>query len=1085
MRTGEIVEIPLRGLASTGNEYDCQDGELQVCHNAVNNGAGLRPIQEPTALVRLPGGWKGLVFVHHTSAGDVYIIRDNGTNAWYAKASDIEGKDSAADALTQITEPQAGLFADGEYQLTSVGNVLVANFSGTGVANGIKGMHYYRWKDEDNCYKYLGQYPPDLKLEFSMAHYQGHVESDGSITYNDGCLMYYETGQSTISFSADDYFTQGSMICYPDRESDYDKWVDELLGKVNKIKGEMRRQGLFLGRVFVRTAYKLYDGNYIMQSAPVLLAPTMEDNPLIWPYWVSPMRTEYAGKNEWSIAVKYRLYFRPFVLCVKSLATAEEKDKLKEWEEVVDEVCVFVTPELQDYVEDPGYMLLKRKEKMLTRVMDEKETTVLGEYISDRPDGEKWKYGQYRAYMLEDYIYNRYGETVSMRPPCPMGIALDGAQSSLSASYINEGDDANTEGGAPIMASQTLKIDTREVAILKHGQYVSQAVSFTWDDDGTEKMRAMLTEFCYYTHIIQFERKPDTEEKRIEQQYLFYPLKEYSIDEAVKLGETDKTMEWPYLMLNLSNGIWPRKGETVSAPGDVSFVNFEKGKLENLTAQTDTLPDDYGSWQRRIPKYMHTYNNRLNMANVAITFRKVPEQWLGGQSATGRIMDGKLSGQVVVEDGGVVSSAQLDVTSFYNISLNAGFFFYPHPKAKKIEIAAVMDGKTSYYAFKMKPHPYLYGSYFYDKDFCNIDNLEADPLSKYIVPAGQTYAQGVIRRPNYMYTSEVDNPFMFPSEGVNAIGSGEIVAIKSAAKAMSEGTAFGSMPLYAFCTDGVWPLGVGETGLFVTTNPPTRETLLNNDAGALLQVDSSVVFLSERGLMRLVGENTELLSGQLAERFGTLDVIDLPGWQRVMNAFDGGAKYLEADDFHSFIRQGARLAFDYVNYRMIVYRPYDAADPATHTAYVYDMTSEAWATMASRLLSSVDGYPGTMVNTVGGSETLIARFDQGNTALAGGGKAFYTTRPMKLGKPDTLKTVRTLVERAVSHGGAKYIALWGSRDMTRWVPIGAVVGGRMPRLGGTPYKYFIAAGWSQMDVHGDAISRLTIEEADKYTDKIR
>ena len=1080
------MEVALRGLSSAGNDYDCQDGELQVCHNAINNGAGLRPIQEPTAIAELPAGWKGLAFVHHTSAGDTYIIRDGSGNAWYGKADDIQTGESAAGALTQMTEPQAGLFKDGEYQLSSVGNVLVVNFSGAGVANGTKGIHYYRWNDDQDCYKYLGQYPPDLKLEFSMVHYSGHVESDGSITYNDGCLMYYETGQSVMSFSADDSFTQGSMICYPDGNSDYDKLVDELLGKVNKIKGEMRRQGLFLGRVFVRTAYKLYDGNYIMQSAPVLLAPTMEDNPLVWPYSIDPLRLDSAGKGEWSIGVKYRIYFRPFVLCVKSLATAEDKAKLKEWKEVIDEVCVFVTPELQDYVEEPGYMVLKRKEKMLTRLMDETETTVLGEYISDRPDGEKWRYGQYRAYMLEDIMNDGYGLTVSMRPPCPMGIALSGAQSTLQGSYINEGDDASTTGGSPIMASQTLSIDTREVAILKHGQYIEQGGSFSWDDAGEEKLRAMLTEFCYYTHIIQFERKPDTEEKRVEQQYLFYPLKEYSIDEATKLGEIDKTMEWPYFKLNLSNGIWPRKGEQIEAPSDVSFVKFEKNKLENLTAQTDTLPDDYGSWQKRVPKYMHTYNNRLSMANVAITFRSVPEHWLGGQKATGRVMDGRLSGQVVVKDGGVVSSAQLDVTSFYNISLNAGFFYYPHPKASKIEIAATLDGKASYYAFEMKPHPYLYGSYFYDKDFCNIVNLDANPLSKYAVPAGQTYAQGVIHRPNYMYTSEVDNPFTFPSEGVNAIGSGEIVAIKSASKSMSEGTAFGSMPLYAFCTDGVWPLSVGETGLFVATNPPTRETLVNNDANALLQTDNAVIFMSDRGLMRLVGESTVLLSGQLRERFGTFDVAKLPGWDAIMGRFDDGAKYLEADDFLGFIRQGARLAFDYVNYRVIVFRPYDANDESTHTAYVYDVASESWATMASTLTASVEGYPASMVNVIGnGGKMLVARFDQGNTVLAGGGKAFYTTRPMKFGKADTLKTVRTLFERAVSHGGAKYLGLWGSRDMTHWIPIGAVKGGRMPRLSGTPYKYFIAAGWSELDVHGDTISRLTVEEADKYQDKIR
>ena len=117
--------------------------------------------------------------------------------------------------------------------------------------------------------------------------------------------------------------------------------------------------------------------------------------------------------------------------------------------------------------------------------------------------------------------------------------------------------------------------------------------------------------------------------------------------------------------------------------------------------------------------------------------------------------------------------------------------------------------------------------------------------------------------------------------------------------------------------------------------------------------------------------------------------------------------------------------------------------------------------------------------------TVIGRFDADAQALVGDGMAFYTTRPMKLDKPDVLKTMRTLVERSISHGGAKYLALWGSRDMVNWQLIGAVQGGKMPRISGTPYKYVIVAGWSQLDIHGDVISRLTIEERDKYQNKIR
>lgn len=990
MRTGEIVEIPLRGLASTGNEYDCQDGELQVCHNAVNNGAGLRPIQEPTALVRLPGGWKGLVFVHHTSAGDVYIIRDNGTNAWYAKASDIEGKDSAADALTQITEPQAGLFADGEYQLTSVGNVLVANVTREADPEGLNGIHYYKYDAYKDTYSYIGQYPPDVALEFELMY-------DNSTGFPKGSVVHTKSAATVV---VDDVAKVSHALPYAESA----KLQDAVMGLVNEIANDAKKSSRFLNPFFVRYAYRLYDGTYIMQSAPVLMVPDYGYNPAV----------VIQLKSTEDPQMKIRAAYRPMALRARSNISASNGVLLKKWADIIQGVAVFITPPVLNYA-------------------------LTGESLS----------------------IARVGLSGGKVPDSLADSSLAGGTFSLARTL-------NSELG-----------EGRDLSSTRH-------VFFYEDLSDAEKASLLLDETNLTTYETNFAKgfmRDGTIEDWINEAYVFYKLKEYTIDEAIALGS---------------------KAEAKGPAGFTTVKRDGSDGIVNLTT-FEQLPDGYGQRSLKMPKYLHTYNARLNVANVDLReIATFPAGFLSAYTAFGSFMfpgeageqaisNGSMDGSatVYIEDNGAIRTAKAELPladgSAYGewgtLDSMPGYFFYPNPNAKWLHISAT-DRAVGYVRsvdrwIPLKKHPFLYGAYYFN-GYYGFGKAEGEEPE---IAKGEI--AGVSHQTNYMYTSEVDNPFMFPSEGVNAIGSGEIVAIKSAAKAMSEGTAFGSMPLYAFCTDGVWPLGVGETGLFVTTNPPTRETLLNNDAGALLQVDSSVVFLSERGLMRLVGESTELLSGQLAERFGTLDVIDLPGWQRVMNAFDGGAKYLEADDFHIFIRQGARLAFDYVNYRMIVYRPYDAADPATHTAYVYDMTSEAWATMASRLLSSVDGYPGTMVNTVGGSETLIARFDQGNTALAGGGKAFYTTRPMKLGKPDTLKTVRTLVERAVSHGGAKYIALWGSRDMTRWVPIGAVVGGRMPRLGGTPYKYFIAAGWSQMDVHGDAISRLTIEEADKYTDKIR
>lgn len=1111
MRTGEVKEIRLKGLTSTQNDYECGDGELQVCHNAINTGDGLRPIQQAETAAELPAGWKGLVFVHHTSGGDIYIVVDDNGNAWWYK-------DDVADR-TEITEPATGLFTDGDYQITSVGNVLVVNFTGNAGSTGSTGssntgLHYYRWKEEDGTYKYLGQAPPDIQLEFSAIHYEGTVTESGSIFPSDGYYIQTHRDNISIKFRADMQFSQGSMLSYESAFEDYPEWLDYILGRVNEIKGEMRRQGLFMEKFFVRTAYRLYDGTYIMQSAPVLIAPSMEENPMIWPYKINAeLKKDTNGSYYWELTVDSKILYRTFVLGVKSTASEAEKEKLKDWEDVIDRVCVFVTPQMQSYTEDPSYMILTRKEKIPTykaegiTYVEEEDQTVIGgegiETLKQNINGEEWRKGAYRAYLTDYVMYS--GCIVSKRYSPPRSNSIGG---NISDEYytLAEGNDAEQESSKNmVMADEEMGFAAYDDQMLDAHLYHNQGLEVTYTlssiNIDNEQIKnyyiRMLTEFGGFHHIIQFEQKPGTAEEQVEQQYVFYPLKEYSLDEAMKLGTSEdtenKTMEWPYLEMNNASTMWPRKGEEITAPVDMSFVKFPKDTLDTLTARTDTLTDDYNSWQTVKPKIIHTYNGRLNAANLDIGFRNVPWTWMGGQ--TGQLNSVRtFEGQVVIETNGVTIKAPLE-ESYYRLSVNAGFFYYPHPDAKRIEILSSPGGPPYTYALytiELKTHPYLHGAYFFDENF-DLADYTTTYNSEEEARSAMTTADGTLSYPNYMYTSEVDNPFFFPAQGVNAIGTGEIIAIKSATKAMSEGTAYGSMPLYAFCTDGVWPLSVGTTGLFVATNPPTRETLLGNDPDAALQIDNSIIFLSERGLMQLIGERTTLLSGDLQERFSTFDVDDLPGWTRIMGKFRGNGTnepngadgWLEADDFLKFI-QGARMAFDYINYRIIVFKPYDADDTGTHTAYVYDLKSKMWATMESTLTSSVEGYPASMVNMVGDNGvTIIGKFDADAQALVGDGMAFYTTRPMKLDKPDVMKTVRTLIERSISHDGVKYLALWGSREMVNWQLISAVQGGKIPRISGTPYKYVIVAGWSQLDIHGDVISRLTVEEKDKYQDKIR
>lgn len=999
MRTGEVKEIRLKGLTSTQNDYECGDGELQVCHNAVNAGDGLRPLQQAEAVDELPAGWVGLVFVHHTSQGDVYIMVDGEGNAWWKKKGG-EGNG------TEITEPNTGLFTEGNYQLTSVGNVLVVNFressGSTGSSESVVGLHYYRWKEDEGGYKYIGQYPPDLGIEFELMY-------DNATRFSSKSR--FVDIKSTGTVMADDVTAVGHRL--PIGESI--PVQNAVMGLVNEIVNDAKKETKFLNPFFVRYAYRMYDGTYLMQSSPVLLVPDCGYNPTI----VAQLKSNSDPQ------VKIRAAYRTMYLRARSNISEKDQTILKNWEDIIQGIDIFITPQILNY--------------SLT--------------------GEKLPLsglGLTNGGLSDDYASS----------------SLAGGTFSISMEF-QEG-----SGGGHFGGTRAPGIDNRSAT---RSDFFYDGLS---DNDKVELMLDDESINSYTSYFVKgFERDGVLNDWLCES-YVFYKLKEFTIEEAIGLGNGDNG--------NGTEGfsIIRREGSS----GIVNLTSFEQ------------LVDGYSTRNLKMPKYIHTYNGRLNIANVDIKdIGTFPVGFISSYTSVGDVVDssgniltgGRMTGTATVyieENGAIMTSvAKFPDTKEWGTLLSMpGYFFYPNPNAKYLELEVDVFTDTGTYIFMrywlpLKQHPYMYGAYYFSGyyGFTNAGTVKPDIASRVVEQAAH--------QTNYMYTSEVDNPFFFPSQGVNAIGTGEIVAIKSATKAMSEGTAYGSMPLYAFCTDGVWPLSVGTTGLFVATNPPTRETLLENDPNAALQIDNSIIFLSERGLMQLIGERTTLLSGDLQERFSTFDVDDLPGWTRIMGKFGGNGTnepngadgWLEADDFLKFI-QGARMAFDYINYRIIVFKPYGADDTGTHTAYVYDLKSKMWATMESTLTSSVEGYPASMVNMVGDNGvTIIGKFDADAQALVGDGMAFYTTRPMKLDKPDVMKTVRTLIERSISHGGAKYLALWGSRDMVNWQLISAVQGSKMPRISGTPYKYVIVAGWSQLDIHGDVISRLTIEERDKYQDKIR
>ncbi len=120
--------------------------------------------------------------------------------------------------------------------------------------------------------------------------------------------------------------------------------------------------------------------------------------------------------------------------------------------------------------------------------------------------------------------------------------------------------------------------------------------------------------------------------------------------------------------------------------------------------------------------------------------------------------------------------------------------------------------------------------------------------------------------------SRTNNPFYFPAQNTYSAGRSAILAMVSNTIAVGTGQT-GAAPLYVFCQDGVYALFVDANGEMAYTNSRilTRDVL--SVPKSVTPMDSGVVFITERGLMSIAGEEAIKLS-QPCE--GDVEVISEP-----------------------------------------------------------------------------------------------------------------------------------------------------------------------------------------------------------------
>lgn len=498
-------------------------------------------------------------------------------------------------------------------------------------------------------------------------------------------------------------------------------------------------------------------------------------------------------------------------------------------------------------------------------------------------------------------------------------------------------------------------------------------------------------------------------------------------------------------------------------------VPIEEGYLEALVAR-EAMTDDYDSHDTLLPTYMYNYNSRLNLAGLSkrlfdgfrlqsmVTkydpmYDPDPEYDPGTMSTTEVFVYIKEDGKEIVvknDAGSILSNHPLLM------------LYYPNANAYKM----IIKKGSNYYEYQLERHDFLSGAYWYDGMY---------PVASQAAVTPSVTTDKTISMPNQIYTSEVNNPFLFRAEGINTVGIGKVLGMASATKALSEGQ-FGEYPMYAFTTEGVWALKIQSDGIFVAIQPVTRDVVID-PAVSITSIDTAVLFATERGIMVIQGSNTKCLTEDLDTEhpFNLVATGVYPGASALVTYAGVPSDSVNLPIIKEFVKT-CRMLYDYKNQRVLAFTPTDKC------VLVYSLKTGKWGMLNGTIDYGINSYPEALAMTREGTTPVLTNFSE--LDMYADTKGLLVTRPLKLDYPNDLKTIRNIVQRGKFVKGHVGQVLWGSRDLINWHLVGSSVDHYLHNITGTPYKYF-RLGLPVDMIDGESLYGCSVEYELKETNRLR
>ena len=1059
-----------KGITRAGGEATCSNGELAMGVNLQPTGDALRgaTMELTPVLNGATMTWEGVVFelkyIHQTSRYRHYIGVKESIVRWWAepKESDVADDGSVTIRTGQVADrPGHGIVS-----LEAVGNTLVMLWDDH--------VEHSLWDLEKGEYRDLGEKPPFCNLQFQLVNAFDEAYRDDNekvpagqediydeVHFFDRAI--YET--SIESFGNRTVIGERSIqdaLSYKSYCEKYMPASDQLgdvttyvMAALNQAISAARSRGMIYAPVLLRYCITMYDGTTTMHSAPVYM-PTLTDRP----QEVYMPGMKWGRRRDNLIQINngnHRFRLMPHFACCKiAWRSLDENYRLlfTDWKDIVKSVDIYVTPAINRINQDKLVKSFSRHffestsyVKGSERELPDNNYTVRDGIARSQYDMLKILNGQVRENKNRGLnIYNFADDDTSDN-----GL--------LSMAAVDFDELSNAEWEEKIAKQNTF---FRLLSIKKEEDFGKTAAeaktwkrlkyeSSTWATITAQKQlkdeykshHSLGANGCYvYNHRLNL-----------------YNIKEYLFEGFIP------SVMLPYCKgtafgAGYNNGNYKNcTTSTMKTASEVTVVTTLK--TDDGTKTVAVKEKNFTVWPKLlINSYIYYPDARATQISIGDLTLKLEESEVLNGAVRPANLDRTYEGKKPEEYNltGKSQVTRISRVEDEDYDPNDGVTIGDAGEEEKID-----DGEIGWTDKTDTTHEWIDP----DDSFPVSDNpwvgggsgTIPDDAGSSTPELGAVVIDNEVRWPNKIYVSAIDNPFVFPVEGMVSVGTGELIGIASQTIALSQGQ-FGQYPLTAFTTDGVWVLEISSSGTYSSIRPLTRDVC--TDGRTITMLDKAIVYAGEKGMQMLAGSESVNISAALDGM--RIDIVhemrQMAGSLTVLAPEI--ADYLQ-DGAHSPIEdlKKAKIINDHLNKRLI-FIGHEETDTDHTICNVYDQTSQTWWQMTvphESVSAWYNSYPYTYVQDIRGA---VARIDKDVMQSMDRQKvdALIVTRAIKL---DGLRKVLTgLTHVTTARNPSPVMWIYGSNDLIDWHLVGHTNKIRRDSMPGRSWIYYKVAIFLQI-----------------------